>query len=117
MHSQIKGILKELKKTCYRPSYTILGSREQYCIFEDVRKSDNRNDECRRKISMQKCPYFTQKDKLINFCKNQMGLEKKKFPSFDSENILLNKSKAGTESKVLDVEYLVKNGKGFPILF
>ena len=39
-HSQLHQLVKELKRTPYRPRYTILGSRAQYC---PIKKSD---DEC-----------------------------------------------------------------------
>lgn len=37
-HSQLHQLVKELKRTPYRPKYTILGSRKQYCPI-------NKNDE------------------------------------------------------------------------
>jgi Rad3-related DNA helicase len=39
-HSQLHQLVRELKRTPYRPKYTILGSRKQYC---PIKKSD---EEC-----------------------------------------------------------------------
>ncbi|KAL3343670.1 hypothetical protein AABB24_027276 [Solanum stoloniferum] len=35
-HSQIRQVVKELKRTNYRPKMVVLGSREQLCIHEEV---------------------------------------------------------------------------------
>ncbi|PON35161.1 DNA helicase (DNA repair), Rad3 type [Trema orientale] len=35
-HSQIRQVIKELKRTSYRPKMVVLGSREQLCIHEQV---------------------------------------------------------------------------------
>ncbi|GAA0165600.1 DNA helicase [Lithospermum erythrorhizon] len=35
-HSQIRQVIQELKRTTYRPKMTVLGSREQLCIHDDV---------------------------------------------------------------------------------
>ncbi|MCL7034751.1 hypothetical protein MKW94_004203, partial [Papaver nudicaule] len=36
-HSQLHQVIQELKRTNYRPKMTVLGSREQLCIHDDVR--------------------------------------------------------------------------------
>uniref|UniRef100_A0A2N9HX33 Helicase ATP-binding domain-containing protein n=1 Tax=Fagus sylvatica TaxID=28930 RepID=A0A2N9HX33_FAGSY len=33
-HSQIRQVIQELKRTCYRPKMVVLGSREQLCIHD-----------------------------------------------------------------------------------
>ncbi|KAB1226717.1 Regulator of telomere elongation helicase 1 [Morella rubra] len=35
-HSQIRQVIQELKRTCYRPKMVVLGSREQLCIHDEV---------------------------------------------------------------------------------
>ena len=48
-HSQIAQVVKELKRTAYRPSMVVLGSREHYCINKSVRARKGRNlgEECK----------------------------------------------------------------------
>jgi hypothetical protein len=60
-------LVKELKRTPYRPKYTILGSRAQYC---PIKKSD---DECsdltKNKASRPLdtgCGYYNKKGKLLS---------------------------------------------------
>lgn len=105
MHSQIQSIIKELRKTVYRPYYTILGSREQYCqlfclefhfflhfsqsflfffaitgIFKQVHDSPTRNDDCRKSLmgrDKDKCPYYNEAGNLMLHCHEKMKLEKK----------------------------------------
>ena len=36
-HTQIKQIVREIKKTVYRPKLMVLASRDQMCINQDVR--------------------------------------------------------------------------------
>ena len=36
-HTQIKQIVREIKKTVYRPKMMVLASRDQMCINQDVR--------------------------------------------------------------------------------
>jgi len=47
-HSQIEQVVKELKRTSYRPQSVVLGSRENYCVNAKVKRSGNVNEECRR---------------------------------------------------------------------
>ena len=48
-HSQIAQVVKELKRTAYRPSMVVLGSREQYCVNKSVRarRGGNLGEECK----------------------------------------------------------------------
>ena len=36
-HSQIAQVVRELKRTSYRPAMTVLGSREHYCVNQKAR--------------------------------------------------------------------------------
>ena len=48
-HSQIQQVVRELKRTAYRPAMVVLGSRDHYCIHPSVRKRGrNINDECKQ---------------------------------------------------------------------
>ena len=50
-HSQIAQVVRELKRTAYRPTMTILGSREHYCVNQKARnaamKGGNLGEECK----------------------------------------------------------------------
>ena len=40
---QVKQVVREFERTCYRPKMVILGSRNQYCIHPTVSKSKEKN--------------------------------------------------------------------------
>jgi hypothetical protein len=44
-HKQLAQIIKELKTTSYKPTMTLLGSRDQYCIHKNVSKAKNKTEE------------------------------------------------------------------------
>ena len=51
-HSQIAQVVRELKRTSYRPLMTVLGSREHYCVNQKARtaakkKGGNLGEECK----------------------------------------------------------------------
>ena len=47
-HSQIAQVVRELKRTPYRPAMVVLGSRDHYCIHKTVRAGGrNINEECK----------------------------------------------------------------------
>jgi len=65
-HSQLHQLVRELKRTPYRPKYTILGSRKQYC---PIKKTD---DECNeltkdklQKPTETKCGFYNKKASLM----------------------------------------------------
>ena len=65
-HSQLHQLVRELKRTPYRPKYTILGSRKQYC---PIQKSDEEclemtKDKLSRPTGTQ-CGYFNNKSALV----------------------------------------------------
>ncbi|KAH0789274.1 Fanconi anemia group J protein [Histomonas meleagridis] len=45
-HSQLKQVVKEIKKLPYRPQIGILASRKRTCIFDQVRNSKNIDSNC-----------------------------------------------------------------------
>jgi regulator of telomere elongation helicase 1 len=59
-HSQIKQVVKELKRTTYRPSTVVLGSREHFCIHATVSKytGARQNAMCKRSRDDNKCPFY-----------------------------------------------------------
>ncbi len=76
-HSQIKQVVKELKNTSYRPTMAVLASRDHYCIHPLVMKKPNKNDECQKLLTEQKCLYFRQVNSLV------ANLELKRNGSFE----------------------------------
>ncbi len=56
-HSQLKQVIRELKKTSYNPDMVVLGSREHYCIHPKVRKSNKKNEECTKLTETSSCRY------------------------------------------------------------
>ncbi|KAG0459532.1 hypothetical protein HPP92_022660 [Vanilla planifolia] len=58
-HSQLKQVIRELKTCNYRPRMGILGSREQMCIHDDVKKLHGRvqNIACHSLCKRRKCRY------------------------------------------------------------
>lgn len=65
-HSQIRQVIQELKRTSYRPKMTVLGSREQLCIHDEVKSLRGKTQTnacrlvCRRRIKLPKrrCNHF-----------------------------------------------------------
>ena len=53
-HSQIAQVVRELKRTAYRPAMTVLGSREHYCVNQKARnaakRGGNLGEECKALI-------------------------------------------------------------------
>ncbi|KAK9806231.1 hypothetical protein WJX72_006639 [[Myrmecia] bisecta] len=47
-HSQIAQVVRELKRTKYRPKMAILASREHYCVHKTVSKKQNKDEECEK---------------------------------------------------------------------
>jgi len=64
-HSQLAQVIKELKKTAYRPIATTLGSRDQMCINEEALKSKGGalNIVCKQLRKYQNCEYFKNKNR------------------------------------------------------
>lgn len=59
-HSQISNVIKELKKTCYKPRTAILSSRDNLCINSIVKNGAGMNINLKCKIARAKkeCKYF-----------------------------------------------------------
>ncbi|OZJ04668.1 hypothetical protein BZG36_02880 [Bifiguratus adelaidae] len=60
-HSQLSQVVKEIKRTAYRPNVAVLGSREQMCIHPDLKNihsSASVNSLCRQKVSKNACEFY-----------------------------------------------------------
>ncbi|KAL3869006.1 hypothetical protein ACJMK2_041741, partial [Sinanodonta woodiana] len=61
-HSQLTQAVQELKRTAYRSmKVSVIGSREQLCIHEQVRKETNNTTKvhmCRAKVNSRTCFYY-----------------------------------------------------------
>ncbi|XP_076441348.1 regulator of telomere elongation helicase 1 homolog [Babylonia areolata] len=62
-HSQLSQAVQELKRTAYNTSVktAIIGSREQLCVNEQVKKEKNNSTKvhlCRAKVSARRCHYY-----------------------------------------------------------
>ncbi len=85
-HKQLGQLVKELKRTGYSPRYTVLGSRNQYCVNERVRQQKDINEAC--KDNLKECQYYGKNLNKVIEEFNRLGL-----------------------STNMDVEDLVKYGK------
>ena len=67
-HSQLGGVIKELKKTCYMPRTAILSSREKMCVNAVVKnfKGTSLNVKCRQVRKRKECKYFYGAERLLS---------------------------------------------------
>jgi regulator of telomere elongation helicase 1 len=59
-HGQLSQVVRELRNTTYRPSVSLLGSRQQFCVHSDVKKvpgGQRQNTECQKLVSKQACQF------------------------------------------------------------
>mmetsp|Transcript_10844 Transcript_10844/g.24855 ORF Transcript_10844/g.24855 Transcript_10844/m.24855 type:complete len:1037 (+) Transcript_10844:52-3162(+) len=59
-HSQLKQVVRELKRTSYKPSSVVLGSREHFCVHTSVSRQTGarQNAHCRRARDENRCRYY-----------------------------------------------------------
>lgn len=57
-HTQVTQVIRELRKTVYRPPLCILASRREYCVNEPVQKQAGRDDACKRLVAEQACVWY-----------------------------------------------------------
>ena len=59
-HSQLSQVMKELKNTAYKPSVSVLGSRDQLCVHEEVYNAPSfaKTGLCRVKVAKKTCSFF-----------------------------------------------------------
>uniref|UniRef100_A0ACD5XZB6 Uncharacterized protein n=1 Tax=Avena sativa TaxID=4498 RepID=A0ACD5XZB6_AVESA len=74
-HSQITQVVRELRKTSYRPRMAILASRKHYCVNQNVCMSDNIDEQCKKLLDdkVQGCPEFKNAQKLSRHPSLQTG--------------------------------------------
>lgn len=75
-HSQLSNVIKELKKTVFRPTIAHIASRSHMCLIKDVKNGDllNQSRKCRKLRMEKKCMYAD--DEKISKNANKI-LEKK----------------------------------------
>lgn len=49
-HRQLTQLVKELKRSGYNPKFTVLGSRQHYCINDDVKGALDINEACKEAL-------------------------------------------------------------------
>ncbi len=66
-HSQLKQVIKELKKTCYRPRVALIASRDKLCINSSLDKYSDRqkNIKCKELLKNQQCQYYKTKQRVM----------------------------------------------------
>ncbi|ORZ14489.1 helicase C-terminal domain-domain-containing protein [Absidia repens] len=65
-HRQVAQLVGELKgRSPYRPKMAILGSRDQYCIHDQVSNSDNKVEDCTALVELHKCKHHNQSETLL----------------------------------------------------
>lgn len=62
-HAQLKQVVRELEKLCYNVKISILGSRDQACVNDDLKalSGQDRELQCRLRIAQKKglsCKYY-----------------------------------------------------------
>eukprot|EP00466_Bigelowiella_natans_P010029 jgi/Bigna1/50129/estExt_Genewise1.C_670064 len=67
-HGQLSQVVKELKKTIYRPNISILGSRQQMCIHPRISEEQGtrQNHACRMLVNRRGCNFYNNVDKATN---------------------------------------------------
>ncbi|KAL4236900.1 Regulator of telomere elongation helicase 1 [Mactra antiquata] len=69
-HSQLSQVVQELKRTAYNSvKMSIIGSRDQLCIHEQVKKEQNNTNKvhmCRAKVNNRTCYYYNHLESLKN---------------------------------------------------
>eukprot|EP00928_Gymnodinium_smaydae_P005278 TRINITY_DN11806_c0_g4_i1.p1 TRINITY_DN11806_c0_g4~~TRINITY_DN11806_c0_g4_i1.p1 ORF type:complete len:1009 (-),score=132.31 TRINITY_DN11806_c0_g4_i1:117-3143(-) len=60
-HSQLKQVIRELKRTSYRPLSMVLGSRERFCVHSSVSRQTGarQNAMCKRARDDNRCSFYT----------------------------------------------------------
>ena len=88
-HSQISQIVKELRKTAYRPKMTILGSKQQYCVnsalLEKVNTRSDINGECQKLLDASSCSYYKN---VYSLAKSSDFNPHGKFQVYDIEDLV-----------------------------
>ncbi|MCQ2818602.1 MAG: DEAD/DEAH box helicase family protein [archaeon] len=62
-HTQITNVIKELKKTCYKPKMTLLSSRDNSCINNNYNESKGQALNIKCRFHKKTCPYYLGSDR------------------------------------------------------
>lgn len=93
-HSQLSQVIAELRNTVYRPKIAVIGSREQMCINQKVRKGGTSNAclqaICGQLIKKSGCSYYSKVGEALS---------------------ALSIQNASNAAKVMDIEDIVKFGE------
>ena len=65
-HSQMNGIIKELKKSCYEPEICMMGSRNILCLNQELKKMEGEMKNLKCSEIKDKCIFFGNYDKKKN---------------------------------------------------
>jgi regulator of telomere elongation helicase 1 len=75
-HSQLTQVIRELRRTTYRPKIAIVGSREQMCIHPNVRElssSSAQSAVCSRLVRKKACEFHARVPEALNHLKKRVG--------------------------------------------
>ncbi|KAJ8553380.1 hypothetical protein K7X08_024058 [Anisodus acutangulus] len=88
-HSQIRQVVKELKRTNYRPKMVVLGSREQLCIHEEVSllRGKTQTNACHALCKKSKKRYCAHFSRVAEFIKTNPTLGEEPIDIEDLVNI------------------------------
>ncbi|XP_016472027.2 regulator of telomere elongation helicase 1 homolog isoform X2 [Nicotiana tabacum] len=88
-HSQIRQVVKELKRTNYRPKMVVLGSREQLCIHEEVSllRGKTQTNACHALCKKRKKRYCGHFSRVAEFMKTNPSLGEEPIDIEDLVNI------------------------------
>lgn len=88
-HSQIRQVVKELKRTNYRPKMVVLGSREQLCIHEEVSqlRGKTQTNACHALCKKHKKRYCAHFSRVAEFMKINPSLGEEPIDIEDLVNI------------------------------
>ena len=74
-HSQLSNVIKELKKTIYVPQTSILSSRINSCVNDELKSNEKDLLNIKCKIYKVDCPYFKRTDSMIKDKYNLLDIE------------------------------------------
>ncbi|EPS71822.1 hypothetical protein M569_02937, partial [Genlisea aurea] len=73
-HAQISQVIREYRKTTYRVSMAVLGSRRHYCTNQYIRGTDNLDEQCKLLLkNRESCPEFKNANKVKSHPSIQKG--------------------------------------------
>jgi fanconi anemia group J protein len=69
-HAQITQVVAELRKSGYRPSMTVLASRNEYCQHPMVRRHGGKDEKCRAYVKAGSCSLFHRATAVVDAVRN-----------------------------------------------